>query len=224
MSVNEIFKKTFIEGFAGSEIDIKAIAGVMAAGLLLSIYVFFVYRVITRRSFYSQNFAISLVGVTLITAAIILTIQSNIVISLGTVGALSIVRFRTAIKDPMDLMFLFWAISNGIMCGAGLAEFALVLSAVLTIVVVILQFIPAVAASTIMVIKASNPEIEEEIITILRKNSSKPSVRARVISGEELTLTLEIHTKNDRKLTEIVSGINGVESVSILSHDGGVNY
>ena len=106
------------------DITTGKIAATLIVTALLALYIFAIYRLVTRKVFYSKNFNISLAVMSLITAAIILAMQSNLVISLGMVGALSIVRFRTAIKDPMDLAFLFWSISVGIICGAGLYEVA----------------------------------------------------------------------------------------------------
>ena len=114
MSFKDVFKKSFVEGFAASEVSGKAILAGLGFAAVLALYIFFVYRVMTRKTFYSKNFGIALVGVAMTTTALILTMQSSVVISLGMVGALSIVRYRTAIKDPLDLMFLFWSISVGI--------------------------------------------------------------------------------------------------------------
>ena len=102
MSFSDIFKKSFLEGFTGNDIGMATATGAMLTASLLALYIFVVYRVITRKTFYSKGFNSSLAGITVITAALILTIQSSIVVSLGMVGALSIVRFRTAIKDPME--------------------------------------------------------------------------------------------------------------------------
>lgn len=126
MSFKDIFKNSFLNGFTEG-LDVKTIIIGLAITTLLACYIFFVYRIVTRKSFYSQNFNLSLISMAIITAAIILTIQSNIVLSLGMVGALSIIRFRTAIKDPLDLVFLYWSISIGIICGAGLSVIAVIL-------------------------------------------------------------------------------------------------
>ena len=115
MSFKDIFKKSFLEGFASTEITTLTVVTALGVACLLALYIFFVYR----KTFYSKNFNITLAGVTVITASLILTMQSSVVLSLGMVGALSIVRFRTAIKEPMDLMFLFWSISVGIICSGG---------------------------------------------------------------------------------------------------------
>ena len=125
----DIFKKSFLQGFASTEITTFTVVTALMIACALALYIFFVYRIVTRKTFYSKTFNISLAGITVITAALILTMQSSVVLSLGMVGALSIVRFRTAVKDPMDLMFMFWSISVGIICGAGMAQIAVILSA-----------------------------------------------------------------------------------------------
>ena len=117
MSFKDVFKKSFLEGFTRYDATPENILIVFAISSFFALYIFFAYRILTRRTFYSKSFNISLPALVLITAGIILTIQSSVVVSLGMVGALSIVRFRTAVKDPMDLVFLFWAISTGIICG-----------------------------------------------------------------------------------------------------------
>ena len=154
MTFEDIFKKSFLEGYSTIEINTATILVALFFSLILGLYIFFCYRVMTRRTFYSRNFNISLVALTLITSAIILTIQSSVVVSLGMVGALSIVRFRTAIKDPMDLVFLFWAISVGIICGAGLSEIAILSSLAVTLVLYVLNLVPVGKAPMILVVSA----------------------------------------------------------------------
>ena len=168
MTFSDIFKKSFLDGFSSTDITIYTAIVAMLITCLLALYIFVVYRVITRKTFYSKNFNISLAGIALITCCIILTIQSSIVVSLGMVGALSIVRFRTAVKDPMDLMFLFWSIAVGIVCGVGMAEIAIVLSIILTIGILILNGLPVAKAPLILVVNASNLKAEEKIMTIVR--------------------------------------------------------
>ena len=119
MTFMDIFKTSFLQGYSASNLSAKSILVITIITALIAAYIFATYRFINRKSFYNKSFNSSLFALAIITAAIILTIQSNIVVSLGMVCALSIVRFRTAVKDPMDLVFLFWAIAVGIMCGAG---------------------------------------------------------------------------------------------------------
>ena len=160
MSFKDIFKKSFLEGFATAELTGRVILAALGIAAVLALYIFFVYRIMTRKTFYSRNFGIALVGVALITAALILTMQSSVVISLGMVGALSIVRFRTAIKDPLDLMFLFWSISVGIICGAGMAQIAVILSVGLTVGILLLEKLPVAKAPMILVVTVWMPRRE----------------------------------------------------------------
>ena len=156
---------------------------------------------------------------------IILTIQSSVVVSLGMVGALSIVRFRTAIKEPMDLVFLYWAISVGIICGAGLSEIAIILSIVVTLAVLILSRIPLGNAPMILVVNAVNDkETNKAIRQIVRKYSRFYSEKSRNISGGQLNLVIELAVKSDDGLTGDLSSLKGVHSVSLLSHDGEVTF
>ena len=224
MSLQDIFKKSFLEGWAGTEIGLTASITTMLVTSFLALYVFFVYRVMTRKTFYSKSFNISLAGVSIITAAIILTVQSSIVISLGMVGALSIVRFRTAIKDPMDLMFLFWSISIGIICGAGLAEIAVILSLVLTVGVLILDRLPIARAPMILVVNAVNPEAEGEVMETVGKFSRHPRVKSRNMTSNTLDLTVELRTDRESELIRDVMKVPGVSSASLLSHDGEVTF
>ena len=124
MGFNDVLKKSFLEGVSVADLSITSVLLNLAVTAALGIYIYFVYRLVSKKEFYSKSFNISQVALAMITAAIILSIQSSVVISLGMVGALSIVRFRTAIKDPMDLIFFFWSISAGIICGAGFAMMA----------------------------------------------------------------------------------------------------
>ena len=192
---------------------------------MLGVYIFFCYRFLTRRTFYSKNFNISLVCMSLITTAIILTIQSSVVVSLGMVGALSIVRFRTAIKEPMDLVFLYWAISVGIICGAGLSEIAIILSVVVTIAVLILNVIPLGRAPMILVISAENDkETNKAIRQVVRKYSRFYSEKSRNISGGQLNLVMELSVAGGSDLTAELSSLRTVHSVSLLTHDGEVTF
>ncbi|MBO4890904.1 MAG: DUF4956 domain-containing protein, partial [Lachnospiraceae bacterium] len=219
MTFTDIFKKSFLEGYSAVELSAKQIIVVIGFALLLGLYIYVVYRFLTKKTFYSKSFNISLVLMSMITAAIILTVQSSVVISLGMVGALSIVRFRTAVKDPMDLAFLFWSISVGIICGAGLVEIALILSLVATIVIVILDRIPLVKAPMILVVNASS-EADEGILAELKKASGYFEEKSRVLTDGNLELVYELRVKDTSALSKAISAVSGVSSVSIMSHDG----
>lgn len=224
MSFKDVFKKSFLEGFSGVELTAPAIAIALLVASALALYIFLVYRVLTRKTFYSQNFNISSAGITVITAALILTMQSNVVLSLGMVGALSIVRFRTAIKDPMDLMFLFWSISVGIICGAGLAQIAVILSVVVTIGLLILNQIPTVKAPMILVVNANLTDISEDVQKVVGDFSKYYKVKSRSMTEQSLDLVIELRTAQGDELVKKVLQIEGVTSASLLAHDGEVTY
>ena len=224
MSFKDIFKKSFLEGFAGSEITLTTIVAAIAIASALACYIFLVYRVLTRKTFYSKNFNIALAGITVITAALILTMQSSVVLSLGMVGALSIVRFRTAIKDPIDLMFLFWSISVGIITGAGLAQVAVILSIVMTLGILILDQLPVARAPMILVINAGDLDVEEQIEAIVKEYDKHFKVKSRNLTVSTLDMVIELRTAKGGELVRNVMKQEGVRSASLLSHDGEVTF
>lgn len=224
MSFKDIFKKSFLEGYATTEIDTMMILAALAIACGLAIYIFSVYRVLTRKTFYSKNFNISLVAMTIITASLILTMQSSVVLSLGMVGALSIVRFRTAIKDPMDLVFLFWSISVGIICGAGMAQIAVILSIVLTIALLVLNQIPVAKAPLILVVNASNLDIEQQIILKVKEFDKYYCVKSRNMTVDSLDMVIELRTAQGGVLVRQIMELDSVTSASLLAHDGEVTF
>lgn len=227
MTFSDIFKKSFLEGYSAVEINTQTILASLLWTAILALYIYFCYRILTRRSFYSKSFNISLVAMALLTASVILTIQSSIVVSLGMVGALSIVRFRTAVKDPLDLVFLFWSISVGIICGAGFSEIALIVSLAVTLLLFLLDRIPVVAAPMILVVSGwltgdSGKPLEERIVQTVSKYCSYPNVKTTRLTGSRLDMVIELRVKDGLALTRAVSSVPGVDSVSLLSHDGEV--
>lgn len=224
MSFKDIFKKSFLEGFSSTEITTLTVVAALAVACVLALYIFLVYRVITRKTFYSKNFNISLAGVTVITASLILTMQSSVVLSLGMVGALSIVRFRTAIKDPIDLMFLFWAISVGIICGAGLAQVAVILSIVVTLGILILDRLPVARAPMILVVNAVTFEVEEAVLDTVKQFAKHYQVKSRSLSQGAMDLVVELRTDAGGQLVQQIMALEGVSGASLLSHDGEVTF
>lgn len=224
MTFSDIFKKSFLDGFSSTDITIYTAIVAMLITCLLALYIFVVYRVITRKTFYSKNFNISLAGIALITCCIILTIQSSIVVSLGMVGALSIVRFRTAVKDPMDLMFLFWSIAVGIVCGVGMAEIAIVLSILLTIGILVLNGLPVAKAPLILVVNATNLDVEEMILNVVKNHSKHSVVKSRNMTKANLDLVIELRTGEGSSLIRNILEIESVQSASLMAHDGEVTF
>ena len=211
------------DAFALKDLSLSYITSCFFFSIILGLYVFFAYRVVTRRTFYNKSFAISLFLDTIIITAIILTIQSSLVVSLGMVGALSIVRYRTAIKDPMDLAFLFWSISIGIICGAGLAEIAVISSIIVTIGLLILNILPVAKASMILVVNANDAECEDQICEACSQYNRHYSVKNRTIANGRLNLVIEINVKDGADLVKDVSGIEGVTYSALVDHNGEIS-
>ena len=221
---SDIFKKSFLEGFTGGDISTGRIAATLAVTALIALYIFVIYRVVTRKTFYSKTFNISLVALAVVTSAIILAMQSNLVISLGMVGALSIIRFRTAIKDPMDLVFLFWSISIGIICGAGLYEIALLTSLLVTVGIIGLDLIPTSKAPMMLVVNATELDAEEAVLSAAKAAGKVCKVKSRNVSAGHLDLIIEVRVAKEAELVKAVSEIAAVTSVSLISHDGEVTF
>ncbi|MDO4332010.1 MAG: DUF4956 domain-containing protein [Eubacteriales bacterium] len=224
MGFSDIFKKSFINGFYNVDIDLPTILLSLAVVCLIALYIFFAYRLLTRRTFYNKNFGIALAALAIITAAIILTIQSSIVISLGMVGALSIVRFRTAIKEPMDLVFLFWAISAGIICGAGLYSLAIITSLVITIAIFVLDLIPVTKAPMLLIVNTRDLDGEDALLAVVDKYSKYAKVKSRIMAAGQLDMVIEVRVSKESELVKEVSALKGMDSVSLLSHDGETTY
>ena len=217
MGFGDIFKNSFMEGFYSTDVSLATVLLSMAIVCLIALYIFFAYRLLTRRTFYNKNFGISLAALAIITAAIILTIQSSIVISLGMVGALSIVRFRTAIKEPMDLVFLFWSISAGIICGAGLYSLAIIASLIVTVALLVLDLIPVTKAPMLLVVSSTDMEGENALLDVVKKYSKYYRVKSR-------TLSMGRMDREEAALVKEASALEGMDSVSLLSHDGETTY
>ena len=224
MSITDIFKKSFLDGYSSADINIYTASAAMLVACCMGLYIFVVYRVLTRKTFYSKTFNISLAAITVITAAVIITIQSSIVVSLGMVGALSIVRFRTAVKDPMDLVFLFWAIVAGIICGVGMAEIAIIMSLILTVGIVVLDKLPVAKAPMILAVNASDVDAEKRIMDAVAKYAKHSTVKSRNMTGNTLDLIVELRTTAGSDLLKDILKEEGITSASLLSHDGEVTF
>ena len=222
MGFSDVLKKSFVQAATESMSRGDAIAA-LAAACVIAVYIFFIYRIMTRKTFYNKNFNISLVALALITTAIILSIQSSVVISLGMVGALSIVRFRTAVKEPMDLVFLFWSISVGIICGAGLFEIAIFASLLITAAIMALDRFPSTKAPMLLVVDSADLDSEKQIMETL-EYSSHSKVKARNMDAEKLNMVIEVRVKEGAECIREISRISGVKNVSMVSQEGEVTF
>lgn len=221
MGFNDVLKKSFLEGVNAADFSITSVVLTLAVTAIIGIYIYIIYRLISRKAFYSKNFNISLVAMAMITAAIILAIQSSVVISLGMVGALSIVRFRTAVKEPMDLVFLFWSIAVGIICGAGLYGMALMLSLCVTIVVLVLELMPASSAPMLLILNAGDENVEDQVLDIVSQYAKHFRVKSRNLTKNGMDMVMELRINSgEADMVRTINELPGVEAVSLLTHDG----
>lgn len=224
MKFNDIFKKSFVNTFSGADLSLSEMILIFAITLIFALYIYFIYRIFARKNFYNKSFNISLAATAMITAAVIITIQSSIVVSLGMVGALSIVRFRTAVKDPLDLVFMFWALAIGIICGVGLFQLAGILSVVVTATIFVLDKFPAAQAPMILMVQTMYCDMEEDINKIVSEYTKYFKVKSRNIAPERMSIVMELRVKDGGGLVQKLSALDGVSYVSIIDHDGEVTY
>ena len=220
MNFTDAIKKSVLEGFTASDLTTTGIIVPLGIAAAIGFYIFVIYRLTTKSGFYSRSFNKALAILPVITSVILLAMSSNIVISLGMVGALSIVRFRNAVKDTMDLTFLFWSISAGIVIGAGLYELAVIASVAISLYIFVLDLIPSLKAPCLLVVSANDAASETEIMTAVKKHSPKASLRSRNVTLSGMELILELQAKNPSALTDEVCAVAGVTSANILSHNG----
>ena len=219
MSFKDIFKKSFLEGFASTEITTLTVVTALGVACLLALYIFFVYRVVTRKTFYSKNFNITLAGVTVITASLILTMQSSVVLSLGMVGALSIVRFRTAVKDPMDLLYLFWSITTGITTGAGMYLLALTAAVVMILMLLLFYHWQERGRVYIAVIHYTGQQAGDDIVRAFGRN--KYVVKSKTMRGDTVEMVAEVFCKDkELEFSDRLRAVPGVTDVTLIQYNG----
>jgi len=224
MSFTDVIKKSVLEGFHAGDLPTISMAITLGMAVAMGLFIYAVYRLTAKGSFYNRGFNKSLATLPVITAGILLAMQSNLVISLGMVGALSIVRFRNAVKDPADLTFLFWSISMGIIVGAGLYKLAILLSLAATVLIFGLDLIPTFRAPCMLVVSGESGMEEAELIHCVKSVCPRVRIRSRNISKRGLEWILEVSVKDGADLVNQVAAIPGVISVNLMSHDGEVRF
>lgn len=223
MKYSDIIKKSVLEGFSYADMSTTKIVVTLVIAYLIAMYIHMVYKIATKNAFYFKNYGISMTIMSVITAGIILAMQSSLIISLGMVGALSIVRFRTAIKDPMDLLFLFWSIGNGIICGAGLFELAIIMSVIATVGILLFQFLPVKRNSYLLVINALSKNTEDEIYAVLKEGTAGYRIKSRNIDKKGMDIIAEIKMKvKDNAIVDKLLEIEDIDAVSLLENNADV--
>lgn len=219
MTFNDIFKSSFLEKVIGVSVTDMIIA--MAIAFALGLFIYIVYKKTFRGVMYSSSFGVSLMAMTLITTLIILAVTSNVILSLGMVGALSIVRFRTAVKEPLDIAFLFWAISAGIVTGAGLIPLAVIGSVFIGIILVIFVNVKTSDTPYIAIISCTDETAEKAAAELLKANTKKQLVKSKTVTKAGIELMVEV--KLNGESTEVcnkLSAVEGVTQAALVSYNG----
>jgi len=219
MTFSDIFKSSFLENITSVSILDMALALVLAFGL--GVFIFMIYKKTYTGVMYSSSFGVTLIALTMITTLVILAVTSNVVLSLGMVGALSIVRFRTAIKEPLDIAFLFWSIAVGIVLAAGMIPLAVIGSVIIGLILLVFVNKKPHTNPYIAVIQCRDHESEKAAKEYLEKMTKRCTVKSKSAQKGSIELNMEIRLKDDNTdFINILSEMNGVNSAVLVSYNG----
>ncbi len=219
MTFNDIFKSSFLENVGAVSVLDMVLAMVLAFGL--GLFIFFIYKKTYAGVMYSSSFGVTLVALTMITTLVILAVTSNVVLSLGMVGALSIVRFRTAIKEPLDIAFLFWAIAAGIVLAAGMIPLAVFGSVLIGIIILVFANHKDMTNPFIVVLTCDGHASEQKAVDFLRRHTRRCSVKSKSARKGAVELNLEVRLQDDNTdFVNALSEIEGVQSAVLVSYNG----
>lgn len=221
MSVKDVIKNSVYESLGGgTTMSAKTVILILLIACLMGVYIFLVYKLSSKTAFYSKDLNLTIAGMPVIVAAIMIAMQSNLLVSLGMVGALSIVRFRNALKNPLDLLYLFWAISAGIITGVGLYVLALVLSFIMTLLLFLIDKIPSAKAPELLVLRGTDQDIDyTSLYDLIRSRCRYYKEKARSTKNNETELIIEIRTKKNLLLQDL-NKTSYFTQVNCISHDG----
>ncbi len=218
VTFQDIFKSSFTENIASFSVMDTAIAMILA--FCIGLFIFMVYRKTFNGVLYSTSFGVSLMAMTLITTFVILAVTSNVVLSLGMVGALSIVRFRT-VKEPLDIAYLFWAIASGIVLGAGMIPLAVIGTVLIGVLMLVFVNRKPGENPYIVVVRCVNESAEQACIKEMRDSTKKQVIKSKTVSRDGIEITVEVRLMEmGTEFINRLSGINGVQSAVLVSYNG----
>lgn len=222
MTTTDVIKREVLDRLAGgSGWSLSEIVMILLAACLVAFYIFAVYKLTSKAAFYSRDLNITMAGMVIVVTAIMIAMQSSLIVSLGMVGALSIIRFRNAVKNSLDLLYLFWAVSAGIMCGVGLYILVFVLCAVMTVMLLILQAVPVSRADALLILRSLGESMDlKEIKELLGKHCIHYKEKSCSIQNGETEVIYEIKTSRQEELLDNLRKIEGIHTINFLSHDG----
>ncbi|MDL2261129.1 DUF4956 domain-containing protein [Methanimicrococcus sp. OttesenSCG-928-J09] len=219
LTFNDILSSNIIDNVTNFSVTDMAIAMILA--FVIGLFIYFVYKKTFSGVMYSSGFGVSLIAMALVTTMIIMAISSNIILSLGMVGALSIVRFRSAVKEPMDIAYLFWAISAGIVVGAGLIPLAVFGSIFIGIILYVFSNKKPTDKPYILVVDCTGDEAEKTVNEIVQKSVKKQVLRSKTISANGTELTIEVRlADSENNFINQIAAISGVSSAVLVSYNG----
>ena len=219
MKFSDIFKSNFLEKTMSFSVP-DIIIGMLFA-VAIGLFIFLIYKRTYSGVMYSAGFAMTLPGLTMVTTLVIMAVTSNVVLSLGMVGALSIVRFRTAIKEPMEIVYLFWSLAAGIIIGAGLIPMAVIGSVIIGVILLIFANRKSSLNPYIIVVTCLNKDAEESALKILKDQVEKIVVKTESVSRNQIEVTAEIRLKDsDTTFIHKLYEIDGVECATLVSYNG----
>lgn len=219
VNFNDILKSSFTENIASFSILDTAIAMVLA--FCIGLFIFMVYKKTFNGVLYSSSFGVSLMAMTLITTFVILAVTSNVVLSLGMVGALSIVRFRTAVKEPLDIAYLFWAIASGIVLGAGMIPLAVIGTVLIGILMLVFVNRKPGENPYIVVVRCANEAVEQTCMQEIETATKKQVVKSKTVSADSIELTIEVRLKEmETEFVNRLTKLEGVENAVLVSYNG----
>lgn len=219
MTFNDIFKSSFLENITSVSVLDMAIALALAFGI--GMFIFLVYKKTYQGVMYSSSFGTTLVALTMITTVVILAVTSNVVLSLGMVGALSIVRFRTAIKEPLDIAFLFWSIAVGIVLAAGMIPLAVIGSIIIGVILLVFVNKKSHCNPYIVVVQCDGYESEKAVEAFLKDKVQKCVVKSKTAQKGLVELNLDVRLKDDNTdFVNVIANIKGVRSAVLVSYNG----
>ncbi len=219
MTFNDIFKSSFLENITEFSATDTLIA--MVAALVIGMFIFVVYKKTFNSVMYSTGFAMTLVGMTMVTTLVILAVTSNVVLSLGMVGALSIVRFRAAIKEPMEIVYLFWAVAAGIVIGAGMLPLAVIGSAIIGVILILFANKRVYENPYLLILNCQDENAENAALSLVKEAVKKYAVKSKTVNVQGIEFTAEIRMKDGE--TAFVNRLNeiaGVENATLVSYNG----
>lgn len=219
MTFNDIFNSSFLENVTSVSIFDMVLAMALAFGL--GVFIFIVYKRTFKGVMYSSSFGVTLIALTMISTLVILAVSSNVVLSLGMVGALSIVRFRTAIKEPLDIAFLFWAIAVGIVLAAGMIPLAVFSSVIIGVILIVFVNKKSQDNPYIVVIYCSDAEAENYAVSSLKDYVQKCVVKSKTVTKDFIELHYEVRLKSeDTSFINDLSQEEGISNVVLVSYNG----